>query len=246
MSDPEIEDYARVVLLSALSHAGWPEGHHRRSDFLEHMSSALLPSLEKFDPRLSSLTTGSLIEGILQELIGSEALVASKDRFAGEYLTVNPVSIRDYRIARLSSDPIHGMAQAIGFDRFFSDVFAGYRQFPDGDAALPEMLPAPPSDNRLITLQPAQIAKVKAPLDELIAQVEADNGIPEIPGFRERMLGQIKAGREMLLSGCIRAQLFYWVMLKALGELVERYGKKAIGVAASKLIELLLEEVLKR
>jgi len=96
-----------------------------------------------------------------------------------------------------------------------------------------------------IRIEPTQISVIQAPLDELIGQVEADNGLPEFPNFRERVLGQIKAGREMLLSGCVWAQLLYWVLLRALGELVEKYGKKAIGVAAARLIELLVEQIFK-
>jgi hypothetical protein len=233
------------VLIKALSPNGWPEGFRRRSDFIDHIRDHVLPSLLNYDPRLSELTLDSLAERLFDEVRDSGGIALASDRFAGEYFTAVPPHIAEFRKGQLSSNPIHALASNIGVDRFFSDVFAGYRQDPDIDRSELDPLPPPPLDNRTITIEPAQTKKIDAPLTELIQQVEADNGLPDVPGFRERMLGQLKAGREMLLSGCIRAQLFYWVLLKALGELVEKYGQKAIGVAAARLIELLVEQLFK-
>jgi hypothetical protein len=246
VSNPEIEDYARVVMIGALRANGWPEGYQRRADYIEHIRTHVLPSLLNYDPRLSELTLNSLVEGLFEEMRAGEAFIPMKDRYAGEYLTVSPPHLKQFKDAALNSSSIQAMASSIGFERFFADVFAGFRQDPDIDRADLDQLPAPPTDDRSLTIEPSQIAAIRPPLDDLIDQVQADNGLPDFPNFRERVLGQIKAGREMLLSGCVRAQLLYWVLLRGLAELVEKYGQKAIGVAARHLIELLVDQVFKR
>jgi hypothetical protein len=246
VSDPGIEDYARLILVRGLSQNGWPGGYHRRTDYIDHLRSQVLPHLLNYDPRLSQLTLDSLVEWLFEELLSANAFPHITDRYAGEYLTVSPPHVKQFKDSFVGSSPINDTAANIGFDRFFSDVFAAFRQDPDIDRSELVELPPPPADDRDLQINPTQITVIRAPLDELISQVEADNGLPEFPNFRERVLGQIKAGREMLLSGCVRSQLLYWVLLKALGDLVDKYGQKAIGVAAARLIELLVEQLFKR
>ena len=246
MSGLEIEDYARVVLVTALKDKAWPEGFQRKSDMLEHLHASTFPELEKYDPRLSDLTIASLMEGLLQDLEAHSGITKKSDRFAGDYYIASLPHIQQFKTSFQQQSELNTTAMEIGFERFFSDAFAGFRQDPEGDRVDSSVVPAPPTDNRVITVSKAQLAQIEQPLVSVIDAVRSDNEIASHPAFRVRVLGQLKAGHELLLSGVVKAQLLYWVLLRALGELVEKYGKKAIGVAAGKLIELIVEELMKK
>ncbi|HEX9806985.1 MAG TPA: hypothetical protein VGA34_08830, partial [Alteraurantiacibacter sp.] len=75
---------------------------------------------------------------------------------------------------------------------------------------------------------------------ELLDELERDNGIPDHPGLKERLAGQIRAGRELLRAGEFQLDIFRSTMLSGLAELKDRYGDHAIGAAASALLTLIL------
>lgn len=103
-------------------------------------------------------------------------------------------------------------------------------------------LPIPASD-RVVTISHNQQANIDPPLANLIDDVRSDN--EELPdGVKERLLGQLRAGQELVRSGSVRAYLLYHTLIRGLMELVARYRGRAIAVAAERLIELLVEHIL--
>jgi len=100
-----------------------------------------------------------------------------------------------------------------------------------------------PAAGRLVEISHNQSSAIDNPTLEIINALEADNGLPEEPGFRERILGQIKAGRELIRAGIFDAQLFYLSMIVGLKMLIEKYKEHAIGAAASKLIDIIYENI---
>lgn len=109
---------------------------------------------------------------------------------------------------------------------------------PDAEAQL-----TIPASDRLVTLSHNQISEFEQSVDVLVTELEADNGDPDFPGLRERLLGQIKAGRELILAGQFKAYLLYEVLVKALNELILKYGNETIKSLANALLGALVAQL---
>lgn len=97
-----------------------------------------------------------------------------------------------------------------------------------------------PAADRIVTLADNQFKEIDEPTEQLLEQLDHDNGIPDHPGLKERLTGQIRAGRELLKAGEFQLGIFQATMLAGLAELKDRYGDHAIGAAASALLSVIL------
>ena len=105
---------------------------------------------------------------------------------------------------------------------------------------------AVPASDRIVTLDHNQQTVLETASTELIDAVERENSLDGDSGLRQRVLGQIKAGRELIRAQTLSAYLLYQTLVAALGGLIERYKGHAIGIAAAKLLELLIEHIFKQ
>lgn len=103
--------------------------------------------------------------------------------------------------------------------------------------------PVPASD-RVVTLNHNQISDADRSVSELVQELENDNGDPDQPGLRERLLGQIKAGRELIRGGQFRAYLLYETLVRALSELIKRYKNPTIVALANALLGAVVGQLL--
>ena len=97
-----------------------------------------------------------------------------------------------------------------------------------------------PAADRMVSLSHNQFKEIDEPTGLFLDDLDRDNGIPDHPGLKDRLAGQIRAGRELLRAGEFQLDIFRATMLVGLGELKERYGDHAIGVSASALMTLIL------
>lgn len=100
-----------------------------------------------------------------------------------------------------------------------------------------------PASDRIVTLTHNQQADLEAASSGLIDTVEKENALDGDSALRQRILGQIRAGRELIRAQTLSAYLLYQILVSALGRLVDRYKGHAIGIAAAKLLELLIEHI---
>lgn len=100
-----------------------------------------------------------------------------------------------------------------------------------------------PASDRTVTLNHNQFTAIDGPVEELIVALDADNGIPDELGLREKILGQIRAGRELLRAGVFDGHLFYLSMVVGLKLLIEKYKDHIVGALASKLLDAIIEQL---
>lgn len=100
-----------------------------------------------------------------------------------------------------------------------------------------------PAADRIVRLNHNQILEYEAPINELVLELERDNGKPDEPGLRDRLLGQIRAGRELIHAGEFRAHLLYVTLVRALAELIERYGNPTIKALANALLGAIVSQL---
>ena len=100
-----------------------------------------------------------------------------------------------------------------------------------------------PASDRVVTLQHNQQGEIESSFGEVIEAIQEINGIEGDGHLREIVLGELKAGRELVRAQTFRALLLYNTVISSLGKLIEKYKDHAIGAAATRLIELLIEHI---
>ena len=240
MSD--INQYARVLLLLTTETDLQLSSSYCRSDEL------VLELEQKFLSILSTAGADELFDcRFLGELLFTEmcnhgVIESLEDFHAGTYYNYKLQRYTPFRNKVLTQDDIFHRANAIG-PRFFPDVFDSFES-----KKSPNFLPlnlniqAPASD-RIVTLQDNHRVDLENSTTELVNLFERENGLDGDPVDRDLIVGQLKAGRELIRAHTFRAYLLYNALISALGKLIEKYGTAAIGTAAKRLLELLIEHV---
>lgn len=177
-------------------------------------------------------------------------IAITSDKYAGDYITPSTGWSVGYRLNKLKeAQDDHGLLYALdGGNRLLNLAFQSGEYWGDLDQEIqdtPQVLAEPevkaiPASDRIVSLSHNQFKEIDEPTGELLEQLEKDNGIPDHPGLKERLAGQISAGRELLRSGEFQLDIFKATMVAGLSELKDRYGDHAIGAAASALLTLIL------
>ena len=113
------------------------------------------------------------------------------------------------------------------------DERAGVDKMPLSDVQIP-------ASDRTVSLNHNEISEFDERTSEIIDSVEKFNQIDEIPGFRELIVGQLKAGRELIQAGSFKLYVLQVTLIDSLMFLAKRYEKETIGALASALLTALL------
>lgn len=123
--------------------------------------------------------------------------------------------------------------------RGFDDSFWGWGTV--GNEATSAV--AVPASDRVVTIDHNQQVELDEAATTLIAEIEKENGIDGDANLRNKVLGQLKAGRELIRSTVFSGYLLYQTLMSMLGSLMEKYKGHVIGEAAKVLFALLLQHV---
>ncbi len=100
-----------------------------------------------------------------------------------------------------------------------------------------------PASDRIVTLSDNHRDAIEEGANEIIASLELENSIDGDASLKDRLLGEIKAGRELIRVKSFRAYLLYLTVVEAVEALIKRYGPTALGEAAKKFLDLLIEHI---
>ena len=100
-----------------------------------------------------------------------------------------------------------------------------------------------PASDRIVSFSDNQIVEVEAKASELIEAVASQNQLDDEPGLREVVLGQLKAGRELIRAGSFRLYVLQITLIDSLRFLAKRYEREAIGALAASLITALAKHI---
>jgi hypothetical protein len=239
-----IDDYVRILFYREVTKLeGIPNNYVRRDDIAARIRSNIDKILGQY--KIEGITDGvNLSEQIFDDLAGAGLIAELKDPFAGSYFRYSADDYASHRQATLSGSDISRISKLVGAP-YFPDVFNAYRsQALQGENEMPKGFHAPATD-RISSPDPATIAKIENALGHLIEVLEKDDSEIADAAARRRLVGQLKAGRELVLAGSFRCYLLYATALRGLGEMAARYQDQIVGVAARKLIDLLAATVFK-
>ena len=240
MSTTSIDEYLRIIFFLGFSAEGNSASQFVRraaveDELRERLSALVAGILPEFETEYAPLAAR-----LFDELLEVGVVEKIDDEFAGAYFKVRADVWQSHRSATLNSSEIYKKSKTIG-PNFFSDALGNYANWHSpADFASAIGIVAPASD-RIVSLTHNQIDEIDKPLTKFIEDLDHDNGIPEAPGVKERILGQIRAGRELILAGSFKAHILYVTLLSGLAELIKRYDGHVIGATAATLVELLIK-----
>jgi hypothetical protein len=235
-----IDDYIRTIFFITFSADGHSAtAYVRRSEIeteiRDRTASAVAGIISEF-----SMDYSPLANRLFDELLAIGVIDKIDDDFAGTYYQLRNDVWQVRRSTGLSSDNIYKKSKAIGAG-FFPAALSNYANLHAPSDFSEQLGIMAPASDRVVTLSHNQITELDEPLSTFIQELEHDNGIPDAPGIKERILGQIRAGRELILAGSFKAHLLYMTLLSGLAELIKRYDGHVIGATAATLVELLIK-----
>ena len=157
-----------------------------------------------------------------------------------------PAARVDIATSKLESQYLLHSVLRSGITQEFSITDKGYRKVEEARVSKGSnglAIPIPPSD-KVVHLDHQNVKECDEEISNIIVAVEKDNGDPEHPGLRERLIGQLKAGRELVRCGQYRAYLLYETLVRALAELIEKYGNESLKALANALLGAVFSRML--
>lgn len=235
----ELDPYIKALVVHKYEVLPVSQSYCRRDEIISELSSVANDMVSAYNGNgLSDIN--HFCEKFLDELVESDVFILDSPRFAGTYYKFNPRVWSGFRNSFAASDGISLTASRIGA-RFYSDVFVGFRGEQDEDAPLPQLGIAPAS-SRIVSFDDNQIREFDEQASTLIDRVEEQNQLGSA-GLRELIVGQLKAGRELIRAGSARLYLIELTLLESLKFLAQRYERETIGALAAVLLTALAKHL---
>lgn len=184
-------------------------------------------------------------------LIQSGGIISEGDEFTGTYLKVLIPEKDAYVSEQMSRNQAAKTISVLGnaaLVRALHKISAaeGWKAVGETDKAaldnLASELVAPASD-RVVSFSDNQIEQLDVQTTEIIEAVASQNQVGDTTGIREIILGQLKAGRELIRAGSFKLHLMELALFESLRFLATKYEREAIGVLATTLLELLIKHI---
>lgn len=252
-------DYVEYVYLSYLQSAEfdaaagdrWIDEAEMKHLFSQAMTNALLQygygSQERYegivDEHWSRLRQDGILVAEGDEFVGYylKFVVGQKDRYIQSVLSQSPVA---QRIRLLGSEVLQRAIDNVATAESWGEKSPAE---PMLDRKVEPMFAVEangvPASDRVVSLSHNQQAQIEASVDEVVGGLQEENSVDGDSALRQRFLGELRAGRELIRAQSVRAYLLYETLFRLLGTLIERYKGQALGEAAKKLLDLLIEHV---
>lgn len=167
------------------------------------------------------------------------------DEFAGEYCEILLDELNKFRDVQLLDNPIIARAGRVGgtyLPSVLEGIMArGLEDDPEGSDAI--HLAIAPGADRIVRFDDNQIHSLEEQTENLIKAVEELNQIEGRADLREIVVGQLRAGRELIRAGCFKLYLLEITLIQTLQFLAKRYEQTVIGALAGALITELLKHI---
>ncbi len=134
-------------------------------------------------------------------------------------------------------------------DGWLRRALVGIQKYYNSNGQLPEdgimgdISGIAPGSDRIVRFTDNEIHDFDEKTSEIIDAVTAQNQIDDQPGVRELIIGQLKAGRELIRAGVSKLHLLELTLIETLRFLAARYEREMIGGLAAALITALLTHI---
>jgi hypothetical protein len=261
-----VENYIEYMYLSYILRgdfdqiAGnrWIEYDELKSHFQEAMRTAFASYGYVVGDRYDEV-----VEKYWKDIFSAGAISEEGDEFTGSYLYMSVSDKDSYARAYLSNNPVTERINTLGVPaleralgkiseqerwdvKTAEEVSEDLKVMPIGSPIIldprdPDLIV--PASDRIVSIGDNHREEMEDALGQVIGEVERENAINGDPDIRQRYLGELAAGRELIHAQSVRAYLLYETLFRLLGTLIERYKDQVLATAAKKLLDLLIEHV---
>ena len=250
------DDYLRYCLITQMSSKDFrtkaADVWIPKEDMASLFKDTMRKSLVRFD-LASGDVYDRIAESVLEELIYMGVIRSEGDEYAGEFYQIPDGPRGQYVTNFVNSNEVAKRIQALGpsaLPRAIARIAAedGLTIIPsEGESSTdgveqPQVDLEVPASDRLVTLSHNEISAFEEQTSEVISHVEKLNGIEGPPGFREVLLGQLRAGRELIRAGSFKIYLAQITLIETLLFLAKRYERETVGVLAAALAAALVKQ----
>ncbi|GEN98775.1 hypothetical protein NSE01_06080 [Novosphingobium sediminis] len=250
------EDYLKLALLNAICKTDFVETTKKWLP-VERMEDIFHKALARHFQDIG-IEIGDKYKDIvnifIDDLKNNQAIFIEGDEFTGHYFKM-PISnvINYYNIIRSGSEVgirISNLGDGaftkalINIARSDGVEMGKYDQEIESNISDVDRVSSDfPASDRTVSLNHNQISQFDEQTSELIDAVERLNGIDGESGFREIIIGQLKAGRELIRAGNFKLYALQWTLIEGLKFLALRYEKETVGALAGALLAVLVKQV---
>jgi len=229
------------------------EGWVTADDITRINEAAYFKSFEDYDLQVVPASFLEIFLAAFNEVLANGGIVSEGDEFTGVWYKINPQEKANIVKRSLSQNPAAQRLNNLGeaaptayrnaLGRIVAEGLAADADADDVTSAFEETSSEVPASDRIVRLSDNQASEIAEPIDEIIAMVESQNSVGGGDGIRELILGRLKAGRELIRAAIFSAESLQLTLIVGLRMLVEQYKDHAIGAAAGKLLDLLVEAI---
>jgi len=186
------------------------------------------------------------VDGMIDQMIKDGVIEIREVPYVGVYGRTSVTGKDEFIEAILAENPVTELVKEFGESilakalKNLADIENWGIGETEDDKAINKLTFAPGSD-RLVSLNDNQIKNLLSSTEAVIEQVAKENGIDGDSKLRARIVGQLKAGKELILSGIFRLELLRLSLIDSLIILAKKYKKEAIGAVASVLLAELVK-----
>lgn len=254
-----------VIFGTSLGGSTWSENFQRRESIEKGLAGLidnvftkkkLVFPTDGTNKKVSAKFKSYIVKRLLQKMLDDGGIEIRETLHAGNYFRIKNKEFKNV-LAKLPSDSVAAQdLKEIG-EQYLADAlsnfslsdFANMEKFDDAfeikkaDEIDEEKIEIPAA-NRIVSVNDNQFEQVDKVTDELLSLVTRENKIGDENGLRERVLGQINAGRELVRHGSVRAYLLYQTVVEVLRLLIKNYAGTAIAETAKTLLTVYLTNIL--
>ena len=232
----DIEKIKEYVFAAVLSQITTRQGNLNQN-FLDSDSS-----LAQIRGLIPDVVSEDVWQYIFKQLKHIEAYQIISDNIVGNYYKLIPnSSVNIVHEAQKDQSSLIYKYLAIGpefLSRAIGSLGVEKPHAPDRPPLSANIVPA---SDRIVTLNHNEISEFEERTSEIIASAEKLNQIDDVAGLREVIVGQLRAGRELVRVGSFKLYVLQITLIDTLTFLAKRYESEAIGALAAALLTALLQ-----
>jgi carbamoyl-phosphate synthase small subunit len=233
-----IDPYIRTLFLRDVTDPGLPSGHCRRDEMTPHLRARIEEVLSANGTPVTITNVAELADQLFEELVEANPIIVEDHDFAGRYYFFHSGRYMAFRVKQLENNEIFKASDRIG-DRYFRDTFEGYirrQTVEEMEDALRGSVEIPASD-RIVTLGD-NARPIIDDIETLKKNISSNNDEEgKLTGRRERIVGELSAGQELLKAPSVRVKAILTVLVSTLGFIAAEFAGGIIGDLAVKLLE---------
>lgn len=224
-----------------------------KDEMLGLFQSAMRDGMAQYGIRSGSVYD-DLAARLVDNFLGEGVITTEGDKYSGEFFKISDAGRNNYVSYFVTNDEVAQRIKNLGIDILATALariaeedglasLEGTSDTKDHVALHVAAMPQVPAADRLVSLSHNEQSEFDERTSEIIDAVDDLNVIEGAPGFREVIIGQLKAGRELIRAGSFKAYLIELTLIETLQFLAKRYEKEMIGGLAAALALALLKHI---